>query len=298
LNVSREILQESKDIESIRSGSVKKILGLLVDLTKSEQDSDKEKYKTFWKEFGQVLKEGVGEDYANREQIAKLLRFVSTYTDSDEQVASLSDYVGRMKDGQEKIYFITADSLKSARSSPHLEVFQKKGIEVILLFDRVDEWLASNLSKFEGKSLQSIAKGNLDLGNLEGEEEKKEQEKEANDYKELTDKIKNVLGEQVKDVRITLRLTESPACLVADSHDMGGNLERLLKSAGQKINHSKPILEINPHHPMVKKLKYEESRFNDWSHVLFDQALLAEGGQLEDPASFVKRINELLLQTV
>ena len=298
LNVSREILQESKDIDSIRSGSVKKILGLLAELTKSEQDSDKEKYKIFWKEFGQVLKEGVGEDYANREQIAKLLRFVSTYTDSDEQIVSLSDYVGRMKDGQEKIYFITADSLKSARSSPHLEVFQKKGIEVILLFDRVDEWLASNLSEFEGKSLQSIAKGNLDLGNLEGEEEKKEQEEEANDYKELTDKIKNVLSEQVKDVRITLRLTESPACLVADSHDMGGNLERLLKSAGQKINHSKPILEINPHHPMVQKLKYEESRFNDWSHVLFDQALLAEGGQLEDPASFVKRINELLLQAV
>jgi len=298
LNVSREILQESKDIDSIRSGSVKKILGLLAELTKSEQDSDKEKYKIFWKEFGQVLKEGVGEDYANREQIAKLLRFVSTHTDSDEQIVSLSDYVGRMKDGQEKIYFITADSLKAARSSPHLEVFQKKGIEVILLFDRVDEWLASNLSEFEGKSLQSIAKGNLDLGNLEGEEEKKEQEKEANDYKELTDKIKSVLSEQVKDVRITLRLTESPACLVADSNDMGGNLERLLKSAGQKINHSKPILEINPHHPMVQKLKYEESRFSDWSHVLFDQALLAEGGQLEDPASFVKRINELLLQEV
>jgi molecular chaperone HtpG len=179
-----------------------------------------------------------------------------------------------------------------------LEVFQKKGIEVILLFDRVDEWLASNLTEFDGKSLQSIAKGNLDLGNLEDEKEKKEQEKEANDYKDLTDKIKNILNEKVKDVRITLRLTESPACLVADSHDMGGNLERLLKSAGQKVNHSKPILEINPHHPMVQKLKYEESRFNDWSHVLFDQALLAEGGQLEDPASFVKRLNELLLQTV
>lgn len=298
LNISREILQESKDIESIRSGSVKKILGLLDELTKSEQDSDKEKYKTFWKEFGQILKEGVGEDYANREQIARLLRFVSTHTDSDEQIVSLSDYVGRMKDGQEKIYFITADSLKAARSSPHLEVFQKKGIEVILLYDRVDEWLASNLTEFDGKSLQSIAKGDLDLGNLEDEKEKKEQEKEANDYKDLTDKIKNVLSEQVKDVRITLRLTESPACLVADSHDMGGNLERLLKSAGQKINHSKPILEINPHHPMVQKLKYEESRFNDWSHVLFDQALLAEGGQLEDPASFVKRLNELLLQTV
>jgi len=298
LNVSREILQESKDIELIRSGSVKKVLGLLNDLSQGEQDNNKEKYKTFWKEFGQVLKEGVGEDYANRERIAKLLRFVSTHTDSDEQIVSLSDYIGRMKEGQEKIYYVTADSLKAARSSPHLEVFHKKGIEVILLFERVDEWLASNLTEFESKSLQSIAKGNLDLGNLENEEEKKEQEKEANEYKDLTDKIKGILDAQVKDVRITLRLTESPACLVAESHDMGGNLERLLKSAGQKVNHTKPILEINPHHPMVQRLKYEETRFADWSHILFDQALLAEGGQLEDPAGFVKRLNELLLQTV
>lgn len=298
LNVSREILQESKDIESIRSGSVKKVLGLLDQLIQSEQDSDKEKYKIFWKEFGQVLKEGVGEDYANREHIAKLLRFVSTHTDSDEQVVSLNDYIGRMKEGQEKIYYVTADSLKATRSSPHLEVFQKKGIEVILLFERVDEWLAANLTEFEGKSLQSIAKGNLDLGNLENEEEKKEQEKEANEYKELTDKIKGILDTHVKEVRITLRLTESPACLVAESHDMGGNLERLLKSAGQKVTHAKPILEINPHHPMVQRLKYEEERFADWSYILFDQALLAEGGQLEDPAAFVKRLNELLLLTV
>tara|TARA_Y100001960_G_scaffold293273_1_gene336146 strand:+ start:391 stop:2295 length:1905 start_codon:yes stop_codon:yes gene_type:complete len=296
LNVSREILQESKDIESIRSGSVKKILGLLDELSKNGKENNK--YNIFWKEFGQVLKEGIGEDHANREQISSLLRFVSTFSDSDEQLVSLDDYVGRMKDEQEKIYFITADSLKAARNSPHLEIFQKKGIEVILLFDRVDEWLASNLKEFKDKSLQSIAKGNLDLGNLEGEEEKKEQEKEANEYKELTDKIKNALSEQVKDVRITLRLTESPACLVAESHEMGGNLERLLKSAGQKVNHSKPILEINPHHPMVQKLKYEDSHFNDWSSVLFDQALLAEGGQLEDPASFVKRLNELLLQKI
>lgn len=298
LNVSREILQESKDIESIRSGSVKKVLGLLDQLIQSEQDSDKEKYKIFWKEFGQVLKEGVGEDYANREHIAKLLRFVSTHTDSDEQVVSLNDYIGRMKEGQEKIYYVTADSLKAARSSPHLEVFQKKGIEVILLFERVDEWLSANLTEFEGKSLQSIAKGNLDLGNLENEEEKKEQEKEANEYKELTDKIKGILDTHVKEVRITLRLTESPACLVAESHDMGGNLERMLKSAGQKVTHAKPILEINPHHPMVQRLKYEEERFADWSYILFDQALLAEGGQLEDPAAFVKRLNELLLLTV
>jgi len=298
LNVSREILQESKDIESIRSGSVKKVLGLLDQLIQSEQDSDKEKYKIFWKEFGQVLKEGVGEDYANREHIAKLLRFVSTHTDSDEQVVSLNDYIGRMKEGQEKIYYVTADSLKATRSSPHLEVFQKKGIEVILLFERVDEWLAANLTEFEGKSLQSIAKGNLDLGNLENKEEKKEQEKEANEYKELTDKIKGILDTHVKEVRITLRLTESPACLVAESDDMGGNLERMLKSAGQKVTHAKPILEINPHHPMVQRLKYEEERFADWSYILFDQALLAEGGQLEDPAAFVKRLNELLLLTV
>ncbi len=298
LNVSREILQESKDIESIRSGSVKKILGLLEQLAQSEQDSDKEKYKTFWGEFGQVLKEGVGEDFANRERIAKLLRFVSTHTDGDEQTVSLSDYISRMKEGQDKIYYVTADSIKAARNSPHLEIFHKKDIEVILLFERVDEWLAANLTEFEGKSLQSVAKGDLDLGELENEEEKKEQEKEANEYKELTDKIKGILDAYVKEVRITSRLTGSPACLVAESHDMGGNLERLLKSAGQKVNHTKPILEINPHHPMVQRLKYEEARFADWSYILFDQALLAEGGQLEDPAAFVKRLNELLLQAV
>ena len=297
LNVSREILQESKDIESIRAGAVKKVLSLIEDLAQGEEGSDQEKFKTFWKEFGQVLKEGVGEDYANRERIAKLLRFVSTHTDGDDQSVSLNDYIGRMKVGQEKIYYVTADSLKSARSSPHLEIFRKKGIEVILLSERVDEWLATNLTEFEGKSLQSIAKGSLDLGGLEDESEKKEQEKEADEYKDLTERIKGVLGEQVKEVRVTLRLTESPACLVSESHDMGGNLERLLKSAGQKVNHAKPILEINPHHPMVQRLKYEEERFVDWSHILFDQALLAEGGQLEDPAGFVKRLNELLLST-
>ena len=297
LNVSREILQESKDIESIRAGAVKKVLSLIEDLAQGGEGSDQEKFKTFWKEFGQVLKEGVGEDYANRERIAKLLRFVSTHTDGDDQSVSLIDYIGRMKVGQEKIYYVTADSLKSARSSPHLEIFRKKGIEVILLSERVDEWLATNLTEFEGKSLQSISKGSLDLGGLEDESEKKEQEKEAGEYKDLTERIKGVLGEQVKEVRVTLRLTESPACLVAESHDMGGNLERLLKSAGQKVSHAKPILEINPHHPMVQRLKYEEERFVDWSHILFDQALLAEGGQLEDPAGFVKRLNELLLST-
>lgn len=298
LNVSREILQESKDIDNIRAGSVKKMLGLIEDLASSDKEEDCEKFKTFWKEFGQVLKEGVGEDYANRERIAKLLRFVSTSSEADEQTVSLDDYIARMKEGQDKIYYVTADSLKAARSSPHLEIFRKKGIEVLLLSDRVDEWLVANLTEYNGKQLQSIAKGSLDLGKLEDETEKKEYEKEADEYKELVTKMKEVLGERIKDVRVTFRLTESPACLVVDAHDMSGNLERLLKSAGQKVPNTKPILEINPHHPMVQRLKYEEAKFSDWSNILFDQALLAEGGQLEDPASFVRRLNDLLLQNV
>lgn len=298
LNVSREILQESKDIDSIRAGSVKKILGLIEDLANSDKDEDREKFKTFWNEFGQVLKEGVGEDFANRERIAKLLRFVSTHIETDEQTVSLDDYIARMKEGQEKIYYVTADSLKAARSSPHLEIFRKKGIEVLLLSDRVDEWVVAHLSEYAGKTLQSVAKGSLDLGKLEDEAEKKEQEKEADEYKELIAKMKEVLGERIKDVRITFRLTDSPACLVADTYDMSGNLERLLKSAGQKVPNTKPILEINPHHPMVQRLKYEEGKFSDWSNILFDQALLAEGGQLEDPAAFVKRLNDLLLQNI
>lgn len=298
LNVSREILQESKDIDSIRAGSVKKILGLIGDLATSEKSEEQEKFKVFWREFGQVLKEGIAEDVSNRERIAKLLRFTSTYDEREEQMVSLDDYIARMKPEQEKIYYITADSLKAAQSSPHLEIFRKKGIEVLLLHDRIDEWLVANLSEYAGKSLQSIAKGNLDLGKLEDEEEKKEQEKEADDFQELTAKMKEVLREQVKDVRVTFRLTESPACLVADTHDMSGNLKRLLKSAGQKVPDSKPFLEINPHHPMVQRLKYEEAKFADWSRILFDQALLAEGGQLDDPAGFVKRLNDLLLQNV
>lgn len=295
LNVSREILQESKDIDSIRAGVVKKVLGLIEDLSKSEDEEGKEKYKTFYREFGQVLKEGVGEDFTNRERIAKLLRFITTQSDADEPAVSLDVYVRRMKEGQEKIYYVTADSLKAAKNSPHLEVFRKKGIEVLLLSDRVDEWLVSNLTEFEGKPLQSVAKGGLDLGNLEDEAEKEEREKETSTFQELTEKMKQTLSEQVKDVRVTFRLTESPACLVADTYDMSGNLERLLKSAGQNVPHAKPILEINPHHPMVQRLKNEVENFEDWSHLLFDQALLAEGGQLEDPAAFVKRLNELLL---
>ncbi|SDX53710.1 molecular chaperone HtpG [Nitrosomonas halophila] len=298
LNVSREILQESKDIDSIRAGSVKKILGLIEELASSDQSENQEKFRTFWKEFGQVLKEGVAEDFANRERIAKLLRFVSTHDERAEQMVSLDDYIARMKPEQDKIYYITADGLKAAQSSPHLEIFRKKGIEVLLLCDRIDEWLVAHLHEYAGKPLQSVAKGDLDLGKLADEEEKKAQEKEAGDFQDLATKMKEILSEQVKDVRITFRLTESPACLVADLHDMGGNLERLLKSAGQKVPDSKPILEINPHHPMVQRLKYEEAKFSDWSRILFDQALLAEGGQLEDPASFVKRLNDLLLQNV
>lgn len=297
LNVSREILQESKDIESIRAGSIKKVLGLIEDLAKGKTDNEKDKFKTFYKEFGQVLKEGVGEDFINRERIAKLLRFVTTVSEVDEPSVSLEDYIGRMKEGQEKIYFVTADSLKAAKSSPHLEVFRKKGIEVLLLADRVDEWLVSHLTEFEGKQLQSVAKGGLDLGNLEDEAEKEAQKKEADEYQDLVERMKKTLEDKVKDIRVTLRLTESPACLVADTHDMGGNLERLLKQAGQNVNHSKPIMEINPHHPMVKRLKLEDAHFEDWSHILFDQALLAEGGQPEDPAAFVKRLNDLLLST-
>ncbi|SES92813.1 molecular chaperone HtpG [Nitrosomonas marina] len=295
LNVSREILQESKDIEAIRAGSIKKVLGMIEDLAKGESDEEKDKFSTFYREFGQVLKEGVGEDFTNRDRIARLLRFVTTASESDEPGVSLEDYIGRMKEGQEKIYFITADTLRAAKSSPHLEVFRKKGIEVLLLADRVDEWLVSHLTEFDSKQLQSVAKGGLDLGNLEDEAEKEEQKKEANEYQELVERMKKTLEGKVKDVRVTLRLTESPACLVADTYDMGGNLERLLKQAGQKINHTKPILEINPHHPMLKRLKTENSHFDDWSHILFDQALLAEGGQPDDPAIFVKRLNDLLL---
>jgi len=291
LNVSREILQQSKDIEAIRSGCTKRILTLLEDMAQNKP----EQYAIFWKEFGLVLKEGVGEDHANKEKIAGLLRFASTHADSEEQGVSFADYLARVKPGQEKIYYVTADSFLAAKNSPHLEVFRKKGIEVLLLAERVDEWLVSNLSEFQGKQLASVARGDLDLGKLEDEAEKKEQEKQAGEFKDLTDRIKNALGGQVKEVRVTLRLTSSPACLVSDQYDMGGNLARILKAAGQKVPESKPIMEINPAHPLVQRLKYEEPHFADWSQVLFDQALLAEGGQLEDPAGFVKRLNELML---
>ena len=291
LNVSREILQESKDIEALRAGCTKKVLGLLEDIAENQ----KEKYATFWKEFGRVLKEGIGEDPTNRDKIAGLLRFASTHADTEEETVSLADYVGRMKEGQDKIYTVTADSFTAAKHSPHLEIFRKKGIEVLLLSERVDEWVLGHLTEFEGKQLQSVAKGDLDLGKLEDETEKQAQETQAGEFKELVEKMQASLGERVKEVRVTHRLTDSPACLVADEHDMGGNLARMLKAAGQKAPATKPILEINPDHPVVQRLKYEEKRFDDWSAVLFDQSLLAEGGQLEDPAAFVKRVNALML---
>ncbi|MBU0594809.1 MAG: molecular chaperone HtpG [Gammaproteobacteria bacterium] len=291
LNVSREILQESKDIEAIRGGSVKKVLGMLDDLAENQP----EKYATFWKEFGRAIKEGVGEDIANKERIAKLVRFASTHGDTEDQTVSLADYIGRMKEGQDKIYYVTADTFAAAKNSPHLEFFRAKGVEVLLLSDRVDEWMISHLTEFEGKKLQSVAKGDLDLDKLAGEEEKKEQEQEADAFKGLAEKIREALAEKVKEVRVTHRLTSSPACLVAGEHDMSGNLERLLKAAGQNVPMTRPILEINPKHALVQRLKgqADSEKFGDWSHILFDQALLAEGGQLEDPATFVRRLNEL-----
>ena len=295
LNVSREILQESKDIETIRGGCVKKVLSMLEGLADSEDAAEKEKYAKFWTEFGRVLKEGVGEDFANKDRIAKLLRFASTHTDTPDETVSLADYVSRMKEGQEKIYFVTAETFTAAKNSPHLEIFRKKGIEVLLLSDRVDEWVTGYLTEFDGKPLQSVAKGGLDLGKLEDEAEKKEAEQAADEYKELLEKIKTALGEKIKEVRITHRLTDSPSCIVADEHDMGGNLARILKAAGQKAPEMKPILEINPKHPAVQRLKYEETRFDDWANLLLEQATLAEGGTLDDPAGFVKRINELMM---
>jgi molecular chaperone HtpG len=295
LNVSREILQESRDIETIRGGCVKKVLSMLEGLADTEEAAEKEKFAKFWTEFGRVFKEGIGEDFANKERIAKLLRFASTHNDTPDETVSLADYVSRMKEGQEKIYYVTAETFTAAKNSPHLEIFRKKGIEVLLLSDRVDEWVTGHLTEFEGKQLQSVAKGGLDLGKLEDEAEKKEAEQAADEYKELLEKIKTSLGEKIKEVRVTHRLTDSPSCIVADEHDMGGNLARILKAAGQKAPEMKPILEINPKHPAVQRLKYEETRFDDWANLLLEQATLAEGGTLDDPAGFVKRINELMM---
>ena len=293
LNVSREILQHSKDVDAIKAASVKKVLGLLEDFAENKS----EQYQAFWGEFGRVLKEGPGEDFANKEKIAGLLRFASTHLDTEAQLVGFKDYIARMKDGQEAIYYITADSFAAAQHSPHLEIFRKKGIEVLLLSDRVDEWMLGGLTEFDGKKLQSIAKGDLDLGKLEDEAEKEAKKQVEDAAKDLIEKVKATLGEQVKEVRVTHRLTDSPACLVAGQNDLSGNLERMLKAAGQKTPESKPTLEINPTHGLIERLKAEkdDAKFNDLSHLLFDQALLAEGGQLNDPASFVKRMNSLLI---
>ena len=293
LNVSREILQGNKVIDGMKNGSVKKVLGVLEYMAAEEP----EKYTKFWKEFGKVLKEGPGEDFSNREQIAKLLRFASTNNDSAEQTVSLADYISRMKEGQDKIYYITADTHTAAKNSPHLEVFRKKGIEVLLLSDRVDEWLVQHLMEFDGKQLQSVAKGELDLSKLESEEDKKAQEKVEAEARNMVEHIKKVLAEKVEDVRVSHRLTSSPSCIVLKDHDMALYMQQLLKQAGHEMPNTKPSLEINPTHPLLKRMEAEtdDERFAEWSSVLLDQAILAEGGQLEDPAGFVNRLNKLML---
>ncbi|MFM8666787.1 MAG: molecular chaperone HtpG [Betaproteobacteria bacterium] len=295
LNVSRELLQESRDVKAIREGSTKRVLSMLESLADADNADDKRKYADFWKEFGAVLKEGIGEDMANRERLSKLLRFASTHTNSDEPEVSFADYVGRMKEGQEAIYYITADTLAAAKNSPQLEIFRKKGIEVLLLSDRVDEWMLSHLYEFDGKPLQSIAKGAVDLGKLQDEEEKKQAEAAAEDFKPVLDKIKEALKDRAKDVRATTRLVDSPACLVVEEGDMSGHLARLLKQAGQAAPASQPILEVNPSHALVKKLEADEAHFADLAHLLFDQAVLAEGGALENPAEHVQRVTRLLV---
>jgi molecular chaperone HtpG len=305
LNVSREILQESRDVKAIRDGVTKRVLSMLEEMAAvanpaqsdaEAKDEDKAKFTTFWTDFGQVLKEGVGEDFANRERVAKLLRFASTHGDTAEQNVSLADYVARMKPEQTKIYYVTADTWLAAKNSPHLEVFRKKGVEVLLLTDRVDEWMLSYLNEFDGKPLASVARGDLDLdlGAL-NDEEKQQQEKVSEDLKPLVEKMKETLKDKAKDVRLTFRLTDSPSCLVADEGEMSGYLQRMLKAAGQQAPEFHPILEVNPEHPLVKALSADHADFADWCHLLFDQALLAEGGALEDPSSFVKRTNALLL---
>jgi molecular chaperone HtpG len=290
LNVSRELLQESRDVKAIREGSTKKVLGMLEDVAENQ----KETYAEFWAQFGTVLKEGIGEDFANRERLAKLFRFASTHADSG---VSLADYVSRMKEGQDAIYVLTADSLTAAKASPQLEIFRKKGLEVLLLTDRVDEWMLSHLYEFDGHPLTSVAKGAVDLGTLQDEAEKQQAEAAAEAAKPLLERLKKVLDGRAKDVRTTTRLVDSPACVVVDDGDMSQHLARMLKAAGQEAPRSQPILEINPGHALVQKLDSAEGseRFDDLAHILFDQALLAEGGQLEDPAAYVRRVNALLV---
>ncbi len=293
LNISREILQGNSTIDSMRKASVKRVLKLLADLAKKDTD----KYQNFWNEFGKAIKEGPAEDFANKEQIANLLRFSSTETDSEVQNVSLEAYVARMKEGQDKVYYVTAETFAAAKNSPHMEIFRKKGIEVLLLTDRVDEWLVSGLTEFDGKQLQSIAKGELDLGSLDDEDDKAEQEKAAEDAKDIIDKLKEVLGDKVEDVRVSNRLTSSASCIVLNEQDMALYMQNLLKQAGQEMPSSKPALEINATHPLVERMKgqLDSDQFGDWASILFDQAILAEGGQLEDPAGFVHKLNELML---
>ena len=294
LNVSREILQKDPAIDSMRSALTKRVLDSLEKLAKN----DSEKYQSFWSEFGQVMKEGPAEDQNNKEKVANLLRFATTQGDSEVQDQSLQDYIARMKEGQDKIYYVAADNYSTAKNSPHLEVFKQKDIEVLLLSDRIDEWLMSHLMEHEGKQLQDVTKGSLDLGDLEGEEEKQEQEKIEEDFKELVERIKGVVGEKVEEVRITHRLTDSPACLVVNDDEMGMQMRRILESAGQEVPATKRIFELNPKHPLVEKLKAEQDseRFSDLTLVLFDQSMLAEGGQLDEPSSYVQRLNNLLLE--
>jgi len=293
LNVSRELLQHNRKIDTIRQANTKRILSLLETLAKDEP----QKYAQFWPEFGRVLKEGPAEDYGNRERIAGLLRFSTTHGEGSEQIESLDGYIERMKEGQDKIYYITADSPAAARHSPHLEVFRKKGIEVLLLSDRVDEWLVSHLSDYKGKHLQSVAKGKLDLGDLADADEQKKVEKAAEEHGKLLERLKGTLGERVQEVRVSDRLVDSPACLVVGDYDMSANLARVLKAVGQAAPENQPILEVNLDHLLVKRLESEtdDSRFADLAVILFDQALLAEGGQLDDPSGFVERLNKLML---
>jgi molecular chaperone HtpG len=287
LNVSRELLQESRDVKTIREGATKRVLSMIEDLAENQKD----KYSAFWSEFGAVMKEGVGEDHANAERLAKLLRFASTHADEG---VSFADYVGRMKEGQDNIFYVTADTLAAAKSSPQLEVFRKKGIEVLLLADRVDEWMLAHLYEFEGKTLQSVAKGAVDLGKLQDEDEKKAIEAAAEAFKPVQEKLKAALKDRAKDVRVTTRLVDSPACLVVEEGDMSGHLARLLKQAGQKAPPSQPILEVNAQHALIKRLESDDKHFDDLAHLLFDQAWLAEGGQLDDPAAHVQRVTRLL----
>ncbi|KAB2875388.1 MAG: molecular chaperone HtpG [Burkholderiaceae bacterium] len=291
LNVSRELLQESRDVKAIREGSTKRVLSMLEGLADGDSADDKAKYQRFWAAFGAVMKEGVGEDHANRERLAKLLRFASTHADEG---VSFADYVGRMKEGQQPIYYITADSLAAAKSSPQLEIFRKKGIEVLLLTDRVDEWMLSHLYEYEGHALHSVAKGAVDLGSLQDEEEKKQADAAAEQAKPLLEKLKATLKDRAKDVRVTTRLVDSPACLVVESGDMSAHLARLLKQAGQEAPKAQPILEINPQHALIQRLQSDGAPFDDLAHIVFDQAWLAEGGQLDDPAGYVQRVTKLL----